>query len=244
MRDSFVKVSYTPETDDYAPAPEVDFGAGIEVLPLGLAHKHDNVVSLIFRTMRDLNPDNYDDKDLAEISNYYWQKKAFAPSTTQLWLDFRQEEHVYQLLNFCEELDDTAKVAEIDSNLRSVLDTLDYYIEIADLTETQREILSLKLNKTKNCDIASAVNSKYGKSYTQNYISTIFRQKIIPKICESAKKHELVVSNLFFPEEFKRCTKCGENKLLHPDNFTRRSRSADGYSTRCKICEKESRANK
>ena len=244
LRDSFIKVPYTPETDDYAPAPEIDFGVGIEVLPLGVNQKNSELASLIFRTWRGLDPDVYSEKDLALISDCYWQKKAFAPNTNQLWVDFREEEHVYQLLNFCEELDDTAKVAEVDSNLRGLLDTLEFYISVAELTDIQREILELKLAKQKNCDIASTVNTKYGKTYTQNYISTIFRQKIIPKINEAAKMHELIIENIFFPENFKRCTGCGENKLRCPENYTRRTRANDGYSTRCKVCEKQARTSK
>lgn len=90
-------------------------------------------------------------------------------------------------------------------------------------------------------DIAAAVNKKYGKSYTQNYISTIFRQKIIPKINRAASYHEEIIANIFFPEEFKTCCRCGETMLRVPDNFMRRSRSSDGFSSRCKRCEKEAR---
>ena len=62
------------------------------------------------------------------------------------------------------------------------------------------------MRKVKNEDIAIAINKKYGKTYTPNYISTIFRQRIIPKINEAAAYHEKVVSNLFFEEEFKACS--------------------------------------
>ena len=63
----------------------------------------------------------------------------------------------------------------VESNLKKLLDTLKYYIALTDLSEAQREILDLKINKVKNQDIADIVNKKYGKSYTANYISTIFR---------------------------------------------------------------------
>jgi hypothetical protein len=72
----------------------------------------------------------------------------------------------------------------------------------------QREILDMKIRKVKNIDIADIINKKWGKSYTANYISTIFRQRIIPKINEAAAYHIKLVSNVFFEEEFKVCTGC------------------------------------
>ena len=50
-----------------------------------------------------------------------------------------------------------------------------YYVDFAELPEAQREILDFKMKKVKNQDIADYINKKYGKSYTANYISTIFR---------------------------------------------------------------------
>ena len=130
---------------------------------------------------------------------------------------------------------------DIESNLAALLNTLQFYVEQADLTDLHREILDMKLHKKKNVDIAWDINHKYNKSYTPNYISTIFRQRIIPKINAAAAMHEEIIANIFFPENFKRCTGCGEIKLLCPENFTRKTRSADGYTSRCKKCEKLAR---
>ena len=127
------------------------------------------------------------------------------------------------------------------TNSNLLLDTLQFYVEQADLTDIQREILDMKLRKKRNTDIAWDINHKYGKTYTSNYISTIFRQRIIPKINEAAKYHEKVISNIFFEEEFKECSTCGEIVLRDADNFTRKSRSSDGFSPRCKKCEKKAR---
>ena len=112
---------------------------------------------------------------------------------------------------------------------------------MTDLSEAQREILDLKINKTKNQDIADIINKKYNKSYTANYISTIFRQKIIPRINETAEFHAKIIENLSFPENFKKCTGCGKVLLVDPDKFVRKSRSKDGFSTRCKICDRNDR---
>ena len=117
-------------------------------------------------------------------------------------------------------------------------------MDIADLTDIQREILDLKIKKVRNQDIAKYVNGKYGKGYTANYISTIFRQKIIVRINEAAQLHWDVIENCFYPENFKKCTSCGRELLLDSRNFVRKSRSKDGFNSKCKRCEKKERQNR
>jgi hypothetical protein len=175
------------------------------------------------------------------ISDLYWKKEQSAPTASNSYIDFRELEHVYQLLNYLCELRDASYEADITSNLTSLLRTLNFYIEHADLSDIQREILTMKLGKKKNTDIAWDINHKYNKSYTPNYISTIFRQRIIPKINEAAVMHKEIISNIFFPENFKKCSTCGELKLRCPENFTRKSRANDGFASRCKVCEKRAR---
>ena len=240
LRDSYKKVMFTQDDDAYTEPPIVDFDAGIEVLPLGLYHKG-VFPGVIFRKWADLNPQNTPEEFLQQISDLYWKKQQFAPGTSQQWFDFRELEHVYQFLNWQTELEEAAEEADVSSNLAALLRTLQFYVEQADLTDIQREILDMKLRKVKNTDIAWDINHKYGKTYTSNYISTIFRQRIIPKINEAAKYHEKVISNIFFEEEFKQCSSCGEIMLRDADNFTRKSRSNDGFSSRCKKCEKRAR---
>jgi hypothetical protein len=189
-----------------------------------------------------LIPANYtNENDLATISNLYWEKQNYKPTGTQRYIDFRNLEHVYQMFQMFFELDSAADDAELESRLPQLMDTLKFYIDQAELSEIHREILDLKLRKIKNVDIAITINKKWGKTYTPNYISTIFRQRIIPLINEAAAYHEKIVSNLFFEEEFKTCTGCGRTLLKDPCNFTRKGRSKDGYTTRCKKCEKMAR---
>jgi RNase P subunit RPR2 len=102
----------------------------------------------------------------------------------------------------------------------------------------------LKLNKVKNADIASEINKKWNKTYTVNYISTIFRQRIIPRINAAAAYHVKLLENIYFEEEFKTCSSCGRVLLKDTENFTRRARSKDGFSGTCKVCEKASRTNR
>ena len=228
-------------TPYYSPnIPQLD--SDIVVLPLGVKRML-NAPALVFRKWDDLVPTEYSEKELQMVSDLLWSKKNCSLGASQFFIDFRELEHVYQLFQLFFELDSAAGAAELESSLPELMDTLAYYIDNAELSEVQREILDMKLRKVRNADIALAVNKKWNKTYTANYISTIFRQRIIPKINAAAAYHEKVVSNLFFEEEFKTCTKCGRTLLCDPINFTRKARSKDGYTTRCKKCEKEARQN-
>lgn len=241
LRDTYIEkhVRHTPVEPEIDPI-DPDFDAEIPVFPLGL--KAGPVGALLFKTEQDLNPSTYSDSDLRKVLQFYWSKKS--ESRPSIFFDFGNLEHIYELFGQLNELEESTGALPVNSNLSKLLDTLKYYIEMTDLTEAQREILDLKINKTKNQDIADIINKKYDKSYTANYISTIFRQKIIPRINETAEFHAKIIENLSFPENFKKCTGCGKVLLIDPDKFVRKSRSKDGFSTRCKICDRNDRQKK
>lgn len=241
LRDSYQQTIFSQET----PAPYFQYeepvlDVDIEILPLGVKQPT-GAAGYVFRKWEDVIPVNFTEKMLEEVSELYWRKKKYKPSPQQQFIDFRELEHVYEMFQLFFELDTAANYAEMDSNLPALMETLRFYTEQAELSEIQREILDMKLKKVKNTDIAIEINKKWKKTYTPNYISTIFRQRIIPKINEAAAYHEKLVSNIFFEEEFKTCTGCGKTLLRDTDNFTRKSRSKDGFTSRCKHCEKEAR---
>lgn len=240
LRDSYRQVVLAQNSASFFETmPEPTMDVEIEVLPLGLNF---GPKSLVFEKWENLVPARFGDETvLKHISDLLWKKKAYAPGPNQRWIDFRDLEHVYEMFQIFFELENEAALAEFESNLPALMKTLEFYVEQADLTDLQREILDMKIKKVKNTDIAAEVNRKWNKSYTPNYISTIFRQRIIPKINEAAAYHEKIVENLFFEEEFKVCSGCGRTLLRDTENFTRKSRSQDGFTSRCKKCEKEAR---
>lgn len=241
LRDTYIEkhMRHTPIEPEIDPI-DPDFDAEIPVFPLGL--KTGPIGALLFKEESELNPSTYSDLDLQKVLQFYWSKKS--ESRSAIFFDFTNLEHVYELFGQLNELEESISALPVNSNLSKLLDTLKYYIEMTDLTEAQREILDLKINKIKNQDIADVVNKKYGKSYTANYISTIFRQKIIPRINETATFHAKIIENLSFPENFKKCNGCGKTLLIDPEKFVRKSRSKDGFATRCKICDRLDRQNK
>lgn len=214
------------------------FDCDVEVLPLGLCNTPTG--KLIFTL--DFDPAHYSEEDLRKISRLVWEKKKVNPEGA---FDFRNLEAVYQLYLFKFEIADQAEKDKqsykVEANQLSLIETLDFYEKMADLTDLQLEILRMKEKKEKNADIAYYINKKYGKSYTANYISTIFRQKIIVKINEAAELHKDTIENCFFEENFRKCPECGRVLLLDPRNWVRKARSKDGFQNKCKKCEKKAR---
>lgn len=245
IRDSYkptfniIQSIYSPKDKSFV------FDCDVEVFPLGV--KEGKIGQLIF----DINfdPRALTEEQLQTISDLIWKKKdKEKEKKTKRNFDFRNLEMVYQLYLFKEDLEDRVEKIEFDSlvenNLNRLLDTLKFYESVADLTDIQREILRLKEKKQKNIDIANYVNKKYGKSYTANYISTIFKQKIIVRINEAVQLHQDTIENCFFEENFKTCSDCGKILLLDGRNWVKKARSKDGFQNRCKRCEHEIRRKK
>jgi len=205
-----------------------------KVYPLGVISP--GRLGRIFLGEDELVPDSFTEDDLAMVSRFYWKKKQ--EQRDKLFLDFTNEMHVAAIMQMYFELEESDLEEDLDSMTARLIRTLEYYIKLAKLTDAQREILQWKIDKKTNQQIAIYINKKYEKSYTINYISTIFRKKIIPTIIEAVEYHEEIVGNLFFKENFKRCTGCGRLLLMDKHNFIKKSRSKDGFSNKCKECEK------
>ena len=243
IRDSY-KSTFNITQSIYSPKEKsFVFDCDIEVLPLGL--KEGEVGEIIFDI-------NFDPRALTEeqqqkISDLIWMKKEANEEGKKVF-DFRSLEMVYQLYIFKEDLVDRIEKIDFDhlveNNLKKLIDTLNFYETVADLNEVQREILKLKEQKIKNADIASYINKEYGKSYTANYISTIFKQKVISRINEAAELHKDTIENCFFEENFKVCNDCGKILLLDSRNWVKKARSKDGFQNRCKRCEHKARRQK
>lgn len=243
LRDSFdtkVKRGYSspgmPIMDDEV----ITFDCDAPVLPLGLFTDQTSQ-KLIFQPLNKLNPVAFTEEELKLISNVYWDRKQ---NKGKIHFDFREIEHVYQLFLQYFDLKDCYLNESVFSTTNFLFRTLEYYLSLTILPDVYRDILKMKIKKFKNNEIADCVNKKYGKTYTANYISTIFRQKIIKQINETARRHETIIENLFFEENFKKCNTCGEWYLICAENFVRKSTSPDGFTNRCKSCDKEKRLKK
>lgn len=237
LRDSFlpqIRRTAPVITDTYDHSVWID--EDIPVYPLGTLG---NTNSLVFQDEELLIPKNFTESQLKKISDYLWFKKDNMARNHRFYFDFREPSHIIGLCSVLQDLKDE----ELEHIARFVW-TANYYLDFSDMNEIQREIFNGKINKKTNLEISSLINQKYGRKYAENYISTIFHKQCIPLICKAAAYHLDIIENLFFEEEFKRCTECGRIYRIHEKNFMKMARSKDGFGRRCKSCEAERRAQK
>lgn len=222
LRDSFSAptqraILHSPAEDDTGPSIPTE----LEILPLRYTPE-------FFIEFDKLLPQNFEEKDLRTLTGLLWRK-----TDPDVIFDFRKESHLAEFLELREDFRDTP--------LQQIFT---YYAREANLSESQNDLLARKLRGETNAHIAQALNETYGSHYTDNYISTIYRQKIIPQIATAARVHRELLENLFFPENWKVCTGCGRLLLRSNDFFVKKSRASDGLTGRCKRCDKEERARK
>lgn len=230
-RDSYMEEHQTQPTFNYIEEINPTFGTEITVRPLGLI-SNDPLSQKIFNEDRFPEPLDFTEADLSNLSKILWRP---APSSREFF-DFGNPDHLYQLFGMWDEI--TSQPNSIYSNLEYFARTAMFYKKLAHLEPILEEIFEAKLSKQQNQDIANHINRKYGKNYRSNYISTLYCKKCLGLIAETAKKHREVLENVFFPENFKKCKDCGRSLLMCEDNFVKRARSNDGFSPRCKKCEK------
>ena len=206
----------------------------IEVRPLGL---YDNTANASNIFAWPLNPAQLTESELESINARIWHE----PDPTKLTLDFEEPQHILMLYKNYHELkcDGEDDPNQIYGAAASVIRTLDFYESIARLSDLQRELLHMKIDHKTNNQIRSYINSKYHTAYNENYISTIYRQKIIPTIAQAATYHKKSVQSIFYPEDFKVCRDCGMLYLRSPEFFMRQAKSGDGFAPRCKMCQKK-----
>lgn len=212
-------------------------GEDISIYPIGLKDGS-KLSGKIFNAEREPAPSDFEPEELQTISKLLWKKQ------TKIYIDFTKPEHVLNIYLMRADLED--QQLEDPHNIYGaaarLLDTLKYYETRANLTPLQKDLLELKLHNTPNLEIAKQINKTYNKSYNENYISTIFHQKIIPSVAEAAVSHREILENIFYPENFKKCKDCGKVLLMVSNNFVKQKKSSDGFSPRCKQCEKIKRS--
>ena len=230
----FIESSILPHAEPQAVVPEerLRFDEDIDVRPLGL-HNGSKEAEKLFSFFPD--PQSFSDDELRHISDLIWKKKSH-----KLVLNFEDPTQLLELYRQYRDIESEAlqDPDQIYSSTAAILRTLKFYEDGARLNDLQRELLHMKIDSVPNINIANYINEKYGTTYNDNYISTIFRRKILPTIAQAATNHKLIMENIFYPENFKRCKDCGRLFLRTPDFFMRQAKAPDGLSPRCKSCQR------
>lgn len=218
--------------------------AEYEVFPLGVIGDA-RVTSKIWLAPGALIPSVFTEPELAQISDYLWAKKAdyeAATATQKPIIDFRVKEHLAAIVTFYNEMrefgDYEDEENEHNSSVTAFLDTFDWYVENAPLKLLERIIVQGKIDHLPLAQINERVKAEIECNHSDNYLATVYH-RALTKISEFAARHLEVVSNLFFEEEFRTCSRCGRTFLKTLDFFMRSERNKEGLSCRCKPCMNE-----
>lgn len=99
------------------------------------------------------------------------------------------------------------------------------------------DILILKVDGISNADIRQTLLEKYGTTYSPEYISNLWKNKIPKLIAQKAKERYLLWYYTNVEKgHWKKCNKCGQIKLAHNFFFSKNKSSRDGYYSICKEC--------
>ena len=154
------------------------------------------------------------------------------------FFNFMDSNHVYSLIVNYSELAEQGK--NVNSVIGNLLRTLDFYIDKANLSKQQRQIVDYKKKGIRNRDIKILLEKDMGISHQENYISTIWNL-CCRKIANAASTHYDEWCCRYYDKAWKKCSCCGEIKFKSFKNFMKKRTVNDGFSNRCKACDKRIR---
>lgn len=157
------------------------------------------------------------------------------PHSDALISVFRPE-HVALLLKYYQPLKNQLE-GQFQSDLYWILDELDALID-----QTLRphpiflDLFYWKIAKYTNEEINAKMKQKYGVTHTDQYWSTLWKQRIPKMIAAQAQENYIIWYHTnVVKSEWKKCSKCGKVKLAHPFFFSRNGGKNKYYSI-CKKC--------
>lgn len=153
------------------------------------------------------------------------------------FVDLWNPKHISQLIaNYSTIKEETWE--DLDSELRWTLVDLEEAIDQALENEPiYREILILKIDKASNEDIQKALIEKFDTTHSQEYISSLYRNKIPQLIVDKLKENWVdYVYTYHLKGNYKTCTRCGEVKLALNRYFSINRTSSSKFYSICKVC--------
>ena len=153
-------------------------------------------------------------------------------------LDFKNWKIVRAFLHNYSRLK-TSSDQKIQSDMYWILQDFE---RLADKALQEREpmlydIMIYKIMNMQNKDIQKQLEQDYGRTYSVEYISSLYNNKIPKLIAAECEKEELLYHYTFVEKgKWKKCSRCGQIKLLHPIFFSKNSNSSDGFYSICKEC--------
>ncbi len=157
------------------------------------------------------------------------------PPYSDLTLDLENPLHLYKIYENWETLF-RAGNANPYSNIKYLLETIQWYENETPLPPIKRKLLLLKKFSYSNQTIRELLLKEFGKTYRENYISTIYKQEICAKVAATVTHHFIKWKNRGDPLKWQKCKVCGQWKALDSFDFAPQSTKINGYSSTCRIC--------
>jgi hypothetical protein len=156
-----------------------------------------------------------------------------------LLLDFKDWNTVKAFLHNYSKLK-TNSIQKIQTDMFWILQDFE---KLADKALQEREpmlydIMTYKIMNMQNKDIQKQLEQDYGRTYSVEYISSLYNNKIPKLIAAECEKEELLYHYTFVEKgNWKKCNRCGQVKLLHSIFFSKNSSSSNnGFYSICKEC--------
>lgn len=183
---------------------------------------------LIISEARKHDP-NWSDWDWVEISKgeVCFENAAIVYNFVENYSTFKQNSH-----------------EALNSDMKYLIWEFEQYVEKAKLNPARQHILIRKIDKRTNEQIRDELQEMFGLNYSDNYISTIYKQMICDKIAKAAILARDEFKYKHRDDMFKVCSVCGQKLLKDLRNFTKKQNAKDGMSSRCKECDKAIRDKK
>lgn len=99
------------------------------------------------------------------------------------------------------------------------------------------KICEYKVDGLPNVEIQEKIQLEFGIKHSQEYISSLWRNKI-PKIIASEAEDRLLDWYMLseMKGKYKKCSRCGQVKLAHNKYFSKNKTSRDNFYSICKVC--------
>lgn len=167
-----------------------------------------------------------------EEGKLYWQ-------ISENVFDFENPNHIRSLL------DNYVKLLEHSydkpgSNTRLLLMSLEQYIELANLTDTEQFVLEQRVAHRNSFRILELLREE-NITISEAQLRTLSTKTIPGKIAAAATKHRLLCDFKHNRIEGLKCSKCGRMLPKDPFFFSRSREKRTGYCSQCKECQKASR---
>lgn len=98
-------------------------------------------------------------------------------------------------------------------------------------------LLELKIDNVQNIEIQRIIQQEFGIKHSVEYLSSLWCNKI-PKLIASAAEDDYLNWHYLQEEHgvYKRCSHCGQIKLMNNKYFSKNKTSKDGFYSICKEC--------